>query len=237
MRTALAIALLCAVAAAPVHAQVQVPSVTVTGEGVVETAPDTATLRISVVTEASAIRTATDSNAQRMREVRDAIVASGVPQSRLRTEQFSIQPFHAASKDGRTPQITGYTVRNTLTVRVKGTQLLGTVIERAGAAGANEVQGPEFSSEETPEVLASARERAVKDARAKAEAYATGLGARLGRVLSVAEGESFRPIRPYATEMRAMAVAAAPPIESGTLDLRARVTVTWEILEGNGKNP
>lgn len=236
MKTLIAGALLLGAMALPVAAQDAVPSVSVSGEGVVESAPDVATLRVSVVTEDGSIRTATDANAQRMKAVRDAILAVGVPQSRLRTEQFSVQPFHAAAKDGRTPQITGYTVRNTLAVRIKGTQLIGTVIEKAGTAGANEIYGPEFSVDENPETLADARMRAVKDARAKAEAYASGLGASLGRVLSVTESDAVRPPRPFMADMRASAMSA-PPIEAGTQDIRAKVTVTWEIVERKGNGP
>lgn len=210
-----------------------VPFVTMTGEAVVEAAPDVATLRLSTVTEGPSISQATETNAQRMSAVLASVLATGVPRSQVKTEAISVQPFYATSKDGRVPQITGYTVRNTLSVRTKGTQALGALIEKAGAAGANEISGPDFSIDDNPESVARARANAALDAKARATAYASALGIELGRVLSVSEGDVVRMPRPFAAEMRAMTAgaSAAPPVESGLVDIRARVTVTWEIAQ------
>ena len=211
--------------------QTSPPFVAMSGEGTVKAAPDVATLRLASVTEGASIAKAVEENARRMASVVEAVLAAGVPRSQVRTEAISVQPYYATSKDGRTPSITGYTVRNAVSVRTRDIAALGTLIERAGSAGANEVSGPDFGIEETPEQLAAARRDAALDAKAKGEAYASALGIRLGRVLSVSEGETVRPAIPYAAGMRAMSAAPvpAPPVMSGTIEIRARVTVTWEV--------
>lgn len=103
---------------------------------------------------------------------------------------------------------------------------LGAIIEQANQIGANEISGPEFLVFNDAKPLVEARVNAIEDARTKAETYAKALNVRLGRVIAVTEPE--RGHRP----MPMMAQAeAAPPIETGTNEIVARVTIVWELKQ------
>jgi uncharacterized protein len=79
-------------------------------------------------------------------------------------------------------------------------------------------------------VLAAAREAAWRDARARAEQYAVLAGVGLGRVVRIEELAGGRPVVPLAGRYEAQA-AAGPAVEVGEAEVRARVAVTWALLD------
>src|SRR5829696_216946 len=107
-------------------------------------------------------------------------------------------------------------------------ELLAAIVEQANKVGANEISGPEFLLFNDAKPLVEARVNAIDDARKKAETYAKALNVRLGRVLTVTELE--RGHRPMPMMARAQA-DMPPPIETGTNEIIARVTVMWELKQ------
>ena len=71
---------------------------------------------------------------------------------------------------------------------------------------------------------------AIEDARTKAETYAKALNVRLGRVIAVKELEPRHGPMPMMARSASQA-DAAPPIETGTNEIAARVTVVWELKQ------
>ena len=107
---------------------------------------------------------------------------------------------------------------------------LGAIIEQANKVGAKEISGPEFLVFNDAKPLVEARVNAIEDARTKAETYAKALNVRLGRVIAVKELE--RRHGPITMMARSNSQAdAAPPIETGTNEIVARVTVVWELKQ------
>lgn len=180
-------------------------------------------------------------NASRMAAVLDTIkkaagepsLASGVVD--IRTEAVTLTPVYGvdqASTRGR-PVVT-YRANNSVRISVRdleqrGAGFLGSLIEQANKAGANEISGPEFLVHNDAKPRVEARVNAIEDARTKAETYARALNARLGRVLTVTEPDAGN--RPMAMAPRAQAQAIAPPIEAGTHEIAARVSVMWELKQ------
>jgi uncharacterized protein YggE len=108
---------------------------------------------------------------------------------------------------------------------------IGTVIDSATLAGANHLQGIQFTLRDQDAVRAEALRQAATRARAEAEVLAAALGLKVVRVLS-AEENSPRvvPVRAYMGAPRAaMATATATPVEAGTLDVTADVMLTVEV--------
>jgi uncharacterized protein YggE len=73
------------------------------------------------------------------------------------------------------------------------------------------------------------REAALK-ARAKADALASALGLKIQRVLFVEESAQSAPIPIYARAAMEASVAQTP-VEPGTIDVRATVTLTVEVTQ------
>lgn len=209
-----------AIATVPVHAAEKL--VTVTGEATIAVAPDTATMRIGVSSQEKTAREASETNAKQMTSVLAAIKSSGIADRDVQTSRLSLQPQYDPNKG--TPHLTGFQATNQVTVRIRDIDRLPTVLDRAIAAGANEMSGIEFTVSEQSKLLDQARVDAIADARRKAELYATAAGAKLGHVVSITEEGSAPPPRP----MQAMR-AGAVPIAPGEQTLRAMITVSYEL--------
>ncbi len=210
--------------ASPLRAQAVDRLVTVGGEATIAVAPDTAIIRIGVTSQGKNAREASEANARQITAVLAAIKASGIDDRDIQTSRLSLQPQYDPNKSG-TARLTGFQVTNQLTVRIHDIGKLPDILDRAIAAGANEMSGIEFAVSQQSRLLDQARAEAVADARRKAELYAQAAGAKLGRVLQIADESAPAP-RPLVQAMRAGAVPVAP----GEQMLRVAVTVSYELV-------
>jgi hypothetical protein len=221
MRRIAIILFACTLGLVQAHAAEQL--VTVTGEATVAVAPDTAMIRIGVTSHDKTAREAGEVNAKQMTAVLAAIKEAGIADRDIQTSRLSLQPQYDPNKAG-TARLTGFQATNQVTVRIRDIDKLPAVLDRAIAAGANEMSGIEFVVSEQSKLLDQARDDAIADARRKAELYARAAGAKLGRVVSITEEGSSPQPRPIQA-MRAGAVPVAP----GEQTLRAVVTVSYEL--------
>jgi len=153
-----------------------------------------------------------------------ALRKAGIGARDIRTADFSVN-FERPPE--QPPQPGQYVVRNVVEVVIRDRDRVGDVLDGALAAGANDVFGISFSIDDPRPLRAKARDAAVADARARAEGLARASGVALGPLLSLSEeggGSSPRPVA-----MRAMSLAAGPPIESGELTMTAQVQAVYEI--------
>jgi hypothetical protein len=96
------------------------------------------------------------------------------------------------------------------------------------AAGANQMNGIDFTIKDPAPLQAEARAGAVADARAKAEAYAKAAGVSLGPILSIGENESPGP-RPANMEQVMVSASRVTPMAAGEEGVGATVSIVWEI--------
>jgi hypothetical protein len=197
--------------------------VTVTGEGSIAVVPDMAVIRLGVGTEAKTAREASEANARKMSSVLGAIKDNGVAPRDIQTSRLSVQPQYETNRPGA-PHLTGFQVTNQVTVRFRDIDALPAVLDRAIAAGANEMSGIEFVVSDQSKLLDKARDDAIADAHRKAELYANAAGGHLGHVVSITEEGAPPPVRPVAA-MRAGAV----PVVPGEQMLHAVVIVAYEL--------
>jgi uncharacterized protein YggE len=196
--------------------------ITVTGVGKITSVPDEAAFTIGVQTQGATAREALAANSEQMRRVIDAVEAAGVAKEDIKTQDVSVSANYA--DEGR---IDGYSARNSVLVTVRDLAKAGPILDAASNAGANEVYGPMLSRSDEDELQAKALRGAVEDARKKAEALADAAGVRLGAVTAITEGASGGPQPYYDGAMRLEKSEA--PIEPGTQDTQATVTVTFAI--------
>jgi uncharacterized protein YggE len=203
-------------------AEKSVGGITVTGVGTTTAVPDEAAFTIGVQTEGSTAREALAANSEKMRRVINAIRSAGVAKDDIKTQDVSVSANYV--HEGR---IDGYSARNSVLVTIHDLSKAGAVLDAASNAGANEVYGPMLSRSDEDELQAKALGEAVSNARKKAEALADAAGVRLGRVTAMTEGFAGGP-QPY-YEGAARLDKADAPIEPGTQDTQATVTVTFAI--------
>ena len=235
MRCLVAVILACTVAAAPARAQ-QTPlspvsSIRVTGDARVTAKPDRVQIDIGVTTRAAQSQDAASQNARQVDAVLAAVRKATGPAAVLKTISYSLNPTYQYHPNGEEPTITGYSAVNVVQVTLDDLGKIGTVIDSATLAGANHLQGIQFTLRDQDAVRAEALRQAATRARAEAEVLAAALGLKVVRVLS-AEENSPRvvPVHAYMGAPRAaMATATATPVEAGTLDVTADVMLTVEV--------
>src|SRR3954451_8137704 len=195
-------------------------TVTTVGHGVVTLVPDEATVNAGVHTQASTAADALAQNAQQMNAVVAALKRSGGED--LQTQQVSLYP--QSDENGK---VNGYAADNSVSAK-SAIAKAGALIDAAVAAGANTVGGPSLSVSDRDARYRDALGKAVEDARAKALALADAGGFGVGPVSSVTEQSA--DVQPVFERSAALAQKAADtPIEPGTQDVTADVTVTFRI--------
>lgn len=197
--------------------------ITVNGTGTVKSVPNEAEFTLGVQTQGQTAREALSANSQRMGRVLAAISSAGVAKADVKTQDVSVSPSY--SDKGKTD---GYTAHNSVLVTIRQLDKAGSVLDAASGAGANEVYGPTLTRSDQEALQAKALGSAVDDARAKAQALAKAAGVRLGAVTAITEGADASPV-PYLDSVRMKASASDAPIEPGTQDIQASVTVTFAI--------
>ncbi len=203
-------------------------TISVTGSGKVVVTPDMATISLGVVTEKSTAKAARDAAAAAMTKVIAAVRKLGIDDKDIQTSAVSLGPVYDYPQNA-TPKIRGYQLRNIVTVTVRKLDVMSDVLDDAVTAGASSVDGISFDVADRAAAEASAREAAVKDAKAKADTLAAGVNVRITGVASMSESVS-TPVwygREYAAG--ALAADAATPVMAGSTDVTIQVSVSFLI--------
>ena len=198
------------------------------GEGVVSVRPDQALIGVGVITQGLTAAAATDSNAGKADAILQALRRLLGPNADIRTSSFSVTPNQRFPQGGGVPEIVGYTASNQFRVVIGDTSAAGRVIDTAAAAGANSIGGITFGVRDAVPLRQQALRMATQQARANAEAIATGMNGRLGNVISAAES-SVGTVSPI--DRAAPGLATTTPVEAGNLEIRASVTMEVEVLQ------
>jgi uncharacterized protein YggE len=210
--------------AAPARADGLQPAISVTGEASISVPPDLAEVEAGVTTDSKSAREASDANNAAMGKLLLALKAAGVDPKDIQTSRLSLQPQNAANRSGP-PAIVGYRASNRVTVRLHDVAKVAGTIDMLVGAGANDIDGINFTVSQASKLLDDARTQAVADARRKAEIYAKAAGVTLGAPLSISEGGA--PVPMFRAKV---ASAMAPtPVAQGEETLSVTVSVTWAI--------
>ena len=226
MNASLALAVAAATwLAAPAMAQVPPPAISVTGEATVSVPPDQAQIDGGVTSDAKTAREASDANNAAMGKVLLALKGAGIDEKDYQTSRLSLQPQYAPNRSGPSP-VVGYRASNRVTVKLRDVAKVANIVDVLVGAGANELGGINFMVSQASKLLDDAREKAIADARRKAEIYAKAAGVALGEPLNISEeGGSGPPV--FRSKMAPMAAGA--PVAQGEETLSVSVSVSWAI--------
>lgn len=207
-------------------------TLTVTGSGIATVTPDKASIAIGVQTADSSSKTAQDKNSKDVNNVIGALLDYGVKEKDISTSSFDLYANYDYSKD--VSELTGYTATTMLTVKNLDVKDVGELLEKAAEAGVNQVNGISFDYTETEAAYDKALDAAMDRAQEKAEKLAAREGCRLGKILSVSEGDSngsatYTGARAY---QESAAADGGMNVMPGESDVTATVTITYQ-LAGN----
>lgn len=197
-------------------------SIVVAGNGSVTVVPDRAQVSFGVSTSAKTASAALRANAAEMTKVIAAVKGQGIAAADIRTELVSLSPRY--SRNGE--DVVGYEAANSVSATVRRLDKVGPTIDAAVDAGANQVSGPNLVRADSAGLYRSALRTAIANARAKARTIASASGLHLRRISDVSETSSAPTPMPLAAKD---AGATQTPVEPGTTQVEATVTVTFAV--------
>ena len=214
--------------AAPAYAATDQPPafISVTGEAHISVPPDLAQIDAGVTSEAKTAREASDANNAAMGKVLLALKGAGIDEKDFQTSRLSLQAQNSIPKQGAPSTIIGYRASNRVTIRLRDVTKVASVIDTLVSAGANDIGGINFMVSQASKLLDEAREKAIADARRKADIYAKAAGVTLGAPISISEEGSPAPMQ---FRKMAGAMSAAAPVAQGEETIGITVSVSWAI--------
>lgn len=214
-------------------------TISVSAEGTANRIPDIAQISFSVNSDGGKdLAKIQEDNTNKMNEITKYLDEQGVKKEDIKTSSYNVSPryqyFPCTAGFCRPAEVTGYTISQTVEVKVRDTAKAGDLIAGSVERGANGITGPNFVVDDETEAADEARGMAIEKARAKAEQIAEQSGLRLGKLLNVSEdnygGE--QPMYDRAMGMGAMEAqsnAAAPALQPGSQEVKANVTLTYSV--------
>ena len=193
----LACCLLAAAFAVPFAAQAddEPRTISVSGTGSVDAAPDIARLRLAVQRRDLNMQVARDATVKVSRDFIALCSRLGIKESKVRTAGLTIQPEYRWDQKQGVQVFTGYFVQRQLEVELANLDKLGELIEGAINAGVNEVSPPELDNSQRRELGRQALAAAATDARSNAQRVADTLGVKLGALRRL-DAQSIAPMPP-----------------------------------------
>lgn len=202
-------------------------TITVDASGSVKGRPDMATVYLGVQVEKPTAQEALADASTKSRILIDTLKAQGVKDDDITTAELSLWP----RTDNEGTQILGYTASNTVSAAIRDITKAGAVIDAAAKTAGNDIRlnGISFSISDTTALAAAARDQAVGRAKVQADGLAKAAGVKAGPVTAVSTVSYDLPQPEVFANSGSRDAAAAVPIQPGTQDVTARVTVVFEL--------
>jgi uncharacterized protein YggE len=218
------------VASAPTTGSQPAPhTLTVSADGKVTVVPDVARVYLGVSLTKPTVKEARAAAATAMTNILAAIKALGVADADIQTTGLNLSPQYAQTNSvGSTPRIVGYAISEQVQVTVRDLDKAGDVVDAATANGATDVNGISFELADPVKAQNDARAAAVAAARVSAVAMAAAGQVTLGAVISISDAGAPTPIF-YGGAQAAPMADAKTPVQPGTQDVSASVTVVFEL--------
>lgn len=195
----------------------------VVGEGKVDARPDTVNVDAGIVVNASPTveevqKSINDINNKIIGALDKLMIAKGD----IKTTNYSIYPNYDQAN-----HITGYNGNVTVSVKVRDIDKVSQVIEEMTRAGANQIQGTNYSIDKPEKFREEARNLAIQNAKEQAQKLANNLGIKLGRVVNIVESSGYGPL-PMMNRYSSGMGGGGPDIEPGTQTITSTVTLYFE---------
>ena len=206
----------------------------VTGAGTASAKPDIAVLSLGVEGQARTVAEANAIAADAIAAILAVLRESGVDDDDMKTQHFSIQPEYAFNREDGTRTLTGYRVTNSLVVTLRDLDSVGSIIDRAAAAGgdATRINSIGFQVEDGVGLEEEARTLALADAVAKADLFAEATSVSRGKLVFITESsfpQFARAEAVFSMDVAAAGAAAPTEILAGELDVRVNVQAVFAI--------
>jgi len=225
-------------------------TIVISGEGSIDATPNIATETVTIQEDGTTQKDAQDKVSVKEKKVLDFLKTAGVADADIKTTSNSVYPKYdygtvqpmmgmvapsipcgAGYPCPPTKQvISGYTASESIDVKIRNTDDTGKIVQGLTAIGV-QLYGPNFTIDNEDALKAQAREKAIADAKAKANALAHDLGVSFGRIVNFSENTGGYPIM-YAAKAEGVSssgASPAPTLPTGQNKITVDVTITYEI--------
>ena len=219
-----------------------VNTIDVTGEGIAYAVPNVATETFTIQDQEATVAAAQNTVNTKVAAALSFLKGAGIADKDITTTDYAAYPQYSDPCAGlklcptniqaEGQVISGYTVSQSVSVKIRDTTQTGKIVDGLGAAGATGLNGPTYTVDDPTAVQDQARTKAISDAETKAKALASELGVRLVRIAHYSEstsGDGSTPSPMYAKAADAMAPTTQAQLPGGENKYTSDVTVTYEI--------
>jgi uncharacterized protein YggE len=211
-----------------------VRTITVTAEGKTTATPDLAEITFSVISTGNDPQTLATNNTEKMNAAVQFLSSQNIATSDIATTGYDLEPAYNYDNTTQRNYITGYTLTQTVTVKIHDLTKVATVLGGLTPLGVNQIGSVDFTFNDSDTFVALARVDAMNKAETKAVQMASQAGTSLGEVVNVMENSYVpQPVTMYNEAMPmaagASAGAAAPNIQPGSQDVTDNVTITYAL--------
>jgi len=205
----------------------------VSGEGKVTVTPDIATLSLGIEAQAATVAEAQSQAATAMNAVMAALAENGVADKDIQTQYFSIYQVTRWDDTKNEEIVIGYRVKNMVTAKIRDIEQAGPIIDAVAAAGGDytRINNISFSVDDPTPYYVEARQKAMADAKAKAEQLAGLAGVSLGNPTYISEGTIYPPVIYRDAGMAIPAPESSTPVSPGEIELTLDIQVAYAIAD------
>ena len=214
-----------------------VPTVSVSASATISVIPDSASF--SITAESTEPTTEEARNASSLMTEKAVEILKdefGITEESFTTDFMQISPYYEWVDGQRT--LVGQKATQKLSIVLSGENLskVGKVYDRLSVLDGISISSVSYSKLDTTEEVRSVREKAAEEALKKAEAYAKGVGKKVGEVISISDGSgvSYTTVT-YNSPKLMMAEAsmhyASTTIYQSDVTLSDSVTVVFTLID------
>ena len=220
---------------------------TVSGEGKITSKPTIATFTAGITVQAEKIGDAQSQANTRSAAIVAYLKSKGIQEKDITTINYYISPQYTYNNPPpcygglcttavqKPPQISGYQVNTTIQIKVRDLTKADDLISGVVANGANEVGSLNFTldDQELEALREQARQKAIVDARTKADAVAKDLGVSIKNIAAFSESGGPVPYYDkvaYSTAGVGGGAVPAPSaqVQPGEAEITANVSITYQ---------
>jgi len=215
-------------------------SFSVSAEGKAAVVPDVAQFSFSIITEGGEdVAVLQKENTEKSNKIIEFVKSSGVEKKDIKTQMYNVEPryqysecvpvIRENSKVCPPPEIVGYTINQSVLVKVRNFEKIGDILAGVVKNGANSVSQLSFTLDDPTSVQDQARNEAIRRAIEKAKGVAKAGNFRIGRLLSIEEGGGYYPVYALKGFGGEAAALPSPTIEPGSQETTVSVILRYEI--------
>lgn len=208
------------------------PMLTVNGSAERQVNPDYAVLSLGVTTQGATVSEAKQANDKIMSATLSRLYNLGIAKADTKTSYFSVSPNSTYIPNTNEHKVSGYTVSNTLAIKINDLNKVSSVIDGTTSSGVTNINSLNFYNNKEQELDDQLTREAIQNARHKADVIAGALNSAITSVRSVSVGDYNRQ---YDTAMEGKfmvrALSTSTPIESGTITIRKQVSIVYALQQ------